>query len=245
MISTIVVLDTETTDLDPTNGAEICEIGWVVLDLEATGWVYGDSFSTLVETAAPFAPAARANHHIDPRECQPGMNCLTRDSIIHDMLAAEVPGEMLYAAHNAPFDMKFLPELELPAIDTYQVARHLWPDAPKFSNQVLRYWLKAEPPYEFLHGIAPHRALYDAACTAALMLKALETHSPEELLRLSTTPILLKTCNFGKHANKPWAEVPTDYLMWMVRANDMYQKDAELRYTVDYYLSREINRLVI
>ena len=245
-ITTIVVLDTETTDIDPATGAEICEIGWVPIHLEDDGWQFGIGHSTLIETNAPFAHAARAAHHIHPNQCKPGApNCVPREVIIQSLLAAEENGEMGYAAHNAPFDMKFLPELSLPVIDTYQCAKHLFPDSPKFSNQVLRYYLDAEAPPDLLEGLAPHRALYDAACTAAILIKMLALQPPLELVRLSTTPLLLKTCSFGKHVGRPWSEVPTDYLHWMIRANDMYQNDVDIRYTVDYHISERINRFAI
>ena len=157
-VSKIVVLDTETTDLDPDQGAEICEIGLVDLNRINNIWNYGTGTWTFVETDAPFAPAARANHHIAPAQCRPGMpDCVSRNLMIQQLKAFEKPGQM-YAAHNASFDMKFLPELSLPVIDTYQMARHLWPLAPKYSNQVLRYYLNAEPPAGLLKGLSPHRA---------------------------------------------------------------------------------------
>jgi exodeoxyribonuclease X len=245
-VSTIVVFDTETTDMDPEQGAELCEIGWVSLHKGETGWGFGSGYSTLIETQAPFSPAARAAHHLHPSECIPGApGCLPRDIVLYEMLSAESPGEMVYCAHNAPFDVKFLPELTLPVIDTYVVAKHLWPDSPKFSNQTLRYYLDAEPPAELLAGLAPHRALYDAAVTAAVLLRALALHAPMDLVRLSTTPILQSRCTFGKHKDRPWSEVPMDYLNWMVRSNDMYQNDPDIRYTVDHYLTHRVNQLSI
>lgn len=239
MIDTIVVLDTETTDLDPDQGAEICEIGYVTLNRETVGWSYGTGVTMFVETDAPFSPVARAAHHIDPAQCYPGApNCFPRNLIVESMKELERPGQMLYAAHNAPFDMKFLPELSLAVLDTYKIAKHIWSDAPKFGNQVLRYYLGAEPPKRLLEGLGAHRALYDAACTAAVLCKALEEHTPDELLHYTRTPILLKTVSFGKHKDKPWSAVPYDYLCWMQRANDMYQNDEEIRYTVDHYVNQ-------
>jgi exodeoxyribonuclease X len=161
-----------------------------------------------------------------------------RGIAIGQLKAAEQPGTMLYAAHNAKFDMKFLPELSLAFIDTYQCARHLYPESPKMGNQVLRYHLNAEPPKEMLAGMAPHRALYDAACTGAILLRMLATgRTPANLLQLSQTPVLLATCNFGKHKGQPWAEVPLDYLRWVARENDIYRNDSDVRHTVDHYLS--------
>jgi len=240
-VTDIIVFDTETTGLDPATGAEICEVGLVSLKLLDGQWAWGRGAWTYVETNAPFEPEARAAHHIHPYDCRPGMpDCVPRSTLISSMKALEAPGTMLYAAHNAPFDLKFLPELSLAAIDTCQVARHLWPAAPRYANQVLRYYLNAEPPYGYLDGLAPHRALYDAACTAAILIKALDLHPPGELLRLSTTPVLLTTCKFGKYEGKPWAEIPGDYLLWMVRSFDKYQTDADLRFTVDHYLTKGI-----
>jgi exodeoxyribonuclease X len=246
-VSTIVVLDTETTDMDPSTGAEICEIGFVSLERLSNGkWDFGPGTWTFIETDAPFAPAARAAHHIDPAQCRPGQpRCIPRAALISSMKEMEKPGMMLYCAHNAPFDMKFLPELSLGVIDTYQCAKHLFPESPKFGNQVLRYYLDAEPPPDLLVGLGPHRSLYDAACTGAILVKMLALQPPAELVRLSTTPILLKTCNFGKHEGKPWSAVPIDYLHWMVRANDMYQNDVDMRYTVDHYLNRKVTQLPI
>ena len=82
-------------------------------------------------------------------------------------------------------------------ICTMRVAKHLWPDAPGYGNQVLRYWL--ELPVD--SDCVPHRALGDAQVTAQLLLKelALVDGSVERLLELTETPVLLKTVPFGKH----------------------------------------------
>jgi exodeoxyribonuclease X len=244
-VNRIVVLDTETTGDDPANGAEMCELGLVNLrkvgddTRPASGWVFGEYAWSFIETTAAMHPAARAAHHIHPDQVKPGAPyCVPRGIAIGQLKAAEQPGTMLYAAHNAKFDMKFLPELSLAFIDTYQCARHLYPESPKMGNQVLRYHLNAEPPKEMLAGMAPHRALYDAACTGAILLRMLATgRTPANLLQLSQTPVLLATCNFGKHKGQPWAEVPLDYLRWVARENDIYRNDSDVRHTVDHYLS--------
>ena len=242
-ITTIVVVDTETTDLDPREGAEVMEIGYayVVRPYPLRDWQvapYGSWQYT--ETVAPVSPVARATHHIDPACCLPGaVNCVPLELVTGAMMKAAAPGGTYFAAHNAPFDWAFLgDQLTLPVVDTLQCARHIWPGAPRHSNQVLRYWLGAEPPAELLAGLEAHRALYDAACTGAILVRMLDLHSPEELLAMSTRPLLLQKCGFGKHKDVPWAEVPRDYLSWMVRSSDMYQTDVNLRHTVDHYLGR-------
>ena len=87
-----------------------------------------------------------------------------------------------------------------------RVAKHLWPDAPGYGNQVLRYWL--ELPVD--SDCVPHRALGDAQVTAQLLLKelALVDGSVERLLELTETPVLLKTVSFGKHRGQLWKDVP-------------------------------------
>jgi exodeoxyribonuclease X len=246
VIDCIVVLDTETTGLSPAEGAEICEIAWVSLTLMDGKWVFGPGHGCFIETFKPFDPAARAAHHIDPAWCQPGApNCAPRGIIIGSMKAMERPGQMLYAAHNAPYDMAFLPELSLAVIDTYRCAKHLWPDAPQYKNQTLRYWLNAEPPAHLLDKLVPHRALYDAAVTAAILQRMLDLKTPADLVRLSTTPFLLEKVTFGKHKDEPWAKVPVGYLDWMARASDMYQNDQDIRYTVDHYRQASVQSYTI
>ena len=236
--SRIVIFDTETTDMDPENGAELCEIGYTELLCDGTEWQFGAGAWTYVETQAAFSPAARAVHHIDPASCLPGApNCVSRDLAIRQLMIMR-SDSTLWAAHNAPFDLGFVPELKGDAVlDTLQMARHIWPDAPKHGNQVLRYYLGSEPPVEYTAGLDPHRSQYDAAVTAAFLREALERHSPEELLRLSKQPLLLKTVSFGKHKDQPWSAVPRDYLAFLARG-DMYRDDANIRHTVDHYLNR-------
>ncbi len=264
---TIVVADTETTGLDPAEGAALLEIAFVVLALPDGGdspdeqaWTPVHGVSSFIEYEGDIPAEARAVHHIRPDQVRPGApDCVARDVMVGQMLQAETD-ELMYAFHNAPFDRKFLPDLRRPIIDTLQCARHIWPDAPKHSNQFLRYWLGVEPRGDFLEEagevstvvmidgaphrkrvqglvpLAPHRALYDSACTAEILVSMLADHSPEELVRLSTMPVLLKTCGFGKHRGTPWAEVPRDYLSWMMRSSDMLRDDENLAHTVRHYL---------
>jgi DNA polymerase III, epsilon subunit and related 3''-5'' exonucleases len=237
-INTIVVVDTETTDLDPKAGAELMELGFITLRYspELEEWNWGHGKWHFIETSAKINPLARAVHHIRPEQCEEGApNCFPRKMVVGAMVQAERSG-MMYAAHNAPFDRAFLPELGAPWIDTLQCARHIYPDAPRHGNQVLRYWLEVEPPPSLLVDLEAHRALYDAACSAAILLQMLNGRTPEHLLELTNTPVLQKNCNFGKHRGQPWSEIPTDYMVWMRRSGDFYQSDPDLRYTIDHHL---------
>jgi exodeoxyribonuclease X len=135
-------------------------------------------------------------------------------------------------AHNAAFDAKFLPEINYPWICTYRAAKHIWPGAPAYSNQVLRYWLKIEPA-KTVEGKYPHQALYDVATTTGILLKMLEKHTPEQLLILSKEPVRLKTIGFGKHRGMDFNLVPREYLQWLRAQANL---DDDLKHTLDSIL---------
>ena len=124
----------------------------------------------------------------------------------------------LLAAHNCKFERQFLTrELtgDLRWICTYKAACRLWPDAPEHKNQTLRYWRKPEGLVREKAGNA-HRAFGDAYVTAFLLRDLLQSASIDELVAWSEEPVLLTKVSFGKHQGKSWAEVPSDYLEWML-----------------------------
>lgn len=236
----MIVVDTETTGYDPEAGAALLEVAFVCVQLDDGCWADIFADSTFVRHDGPIPPEARAVHHIGPEEVAEGSGAVSRDLAIAMLNFAE-QGEY-YVAHNAPFDMKFLPELCGEGslwIDTCQCARHLIPDAPGYGNQVLRYYLGLEPDPKLTRGLAAHRALYDTAVTAKLLIHLLTLAPPEELHRLSTTPVLQTICKFGKaHSGKPWSEVPKSYLRWMLQESDLKNDpvgNRDLLYTAEHW----------
>lgn len=222
----IAVFDTETTGLDPAT-ASILELGVVTLP----GF---DSFSCLIKPDHEIEIQAMAAHHLTDAMVKTG-------APLKDAVTA---GRLLEAeylcAHNAAFDMGFLAPIvgDKKVICTYRCARHLWQDAPSFSNQVLRYWLKIEDELHngdgaFIMQLPPHRALPDAWVTAHILYKMLIDHEPEELVKLTKAPILMKTVSFGAHKGKLWKDVPHSYFAWMLRQKDF---DADSIYTVKHHL---------
>lgn len=91
---------------------------------------------------------------------------------------------------------------------------HVWPDAPKHGNQVLRYWrgLALDPAF----AMPPHRAGPDAWVTAHLLRELLRLTTVEQMIAWSDQPRPIPTLPFGKHRGATWNEVPADYLQWMV-----------------------------
>lgn len=219
-----LVIDTETTGLGEQD--QVVEFAAV--------WPEGH-YHLLVNPSVPVIPEARAVHHISDRTLG---RCFGREAW-HEalgLLLEQHPGPLV--GHNVEFDLRMirqtwpglLPE-DRPAICTYRCALHLWPDAPSYSNQVLRYWLGVEPAVKT--GLPPHRALPDAAVTCALLQKMLETRTLDDLVTLTRAPVLLTKVRFGKHEGQRWSEVPRDYLQWIVRRGDF---DADVLHTARHYL---------
>lgn len=262
-IQRIAVLDTETTgmgDLDLP-----IEIAIVVLEREGDGWRMAGAGTALVRRAATveMTPGARAAHHIYDhdlaRACEDERDAL--DELMGRLdLGSLMDGDCLFAAHNAAFDRRMLraavPMSMPPWLCTYRLARHLLPDAPGYSNQVLRYslipsGLLPEMPERtlFVGGYGPqgcwdawgtHRALGDAVVTANVLLTMLREHaggrSLEELVALHAQPILLKTMPWGKHRGQPCTDVPGDYWSWLMRnSKDL---DVDVLHTARQYAGR-------
>lgn len=224
----LFVLDIETSDLDPTRGANILEIAWVELTRasEAVAWEQTFQVEQRIQFTGNISPHAQAVHHITKEELTAERGAVTRSDAIK-MLQGCIEPDSYLVAHNAEFDSKFLPELHNPWICTMRSARHLWPNAPGYGNQVLRYWLKLEIdiPNRF-----PHQALYDTITTKQILLKLLELKTPAELMWYSSAPVKLKTLRYGKHKGIPIEQVPVDYITWLSSKQDL---DMDTRYTLD------------
>lgn len=232
-ITEVVVSDTETTGFDAAT-CSLLEVAFVRVPRPSSGTIAYQSF---VEFEGEIPPDAKATHHITEAEVAPGARfCNPRARVIEELLGYEHDG-MAWAFHNAKFDLTFLPELTRPVICTYQCSLHLYPDAPSHKNQALRYWLGLEPAEYAIQGGQAHRALYDSAVTAALVNHLVQmVGSFEELVRLTNSPVLLTTVNFGKHKGEKWADVPRDYAQWCLFRSDMAKDNPNLKYTLEVRL---------
>lgn len=135
--------------------------------------------------------------------------------------------------HNAEFDRGFLPGWlrELPHICTWRCALHLFPQAESHSNGSLWYELGLQRPMPPEAGTMPHRALFDALMTRDILEHMISqvTHVYEDsgalfsrdtalrhLIELTSTPVLLTKCRFGKHRDSLWADIPSSYMDWVL-----------------------------
>lgn len=220
------VIDYETTDLPEVEAAEIIEVATIDVDIETKAPLLNTAFSSLVCPRGPISPMAKAAHHIIEADLQdkPPM----RD------LWAVLLGELdVLVAHKADFEQHFTPEIGKPWIDTYKIARVVWPDAPTHSNQGLRYWL--DLPVDRHRASPPHRAAPDAYVTAHLFVRLLAEKTAEEMIHISKYPALLKIMNFGKHKGTTFEAAPLDYLAWIRDKSDM---DADTKFNTQYWFNK-------
>ena len=208
----IMIIDTETTGAAEED--QVVEVAAVVLDDDPPAMT---AVTSLVASPVMVHVEARATHHITDTEIQSGIPV--------EKLADFLPRADVMAAHSAAFDLRLLLQSGVPrdalpprVICTRQCARHVFPDAPSHSNQVLRYWLELALPMPLVH--PPHRALTDAIVTAALLERLRAHHSVDRLVEMTSEPVLLTTVRFGKHRGKKWDEVDTDYLRWVAATPD-------------------------
>lgn len=224
----IFVIDTETTGLDPAVD-RVVEIAAVEMSLADGAWSIGAGAVSFVNPRRPIPPEASAVHHILDADVAAAPDMLEAiDKVLPVTWRDSVD---LVAAHNARFDLSFLPMLkEKRWIDTYRCALHVWPDAPRHNNCTLFYWLGCPRPAE----VRAHSALFDAHVTAHLLSRLLENLTVDDLLKLSTKLVVLKTCRFGKHSGALWMDVPLDYLQWASRQDF----DPDVAFTVKHEIQR-------
>lgn len=202
-------LDIETLGLASTDG--ICEIGWCDIVITDAGlpMKVGTPNSILVNPGRPIPPVASAVHHIVDSDVS------AAPTIKEAMLIVNDDEHHIFAAHNAAFERSFLPSLaDHRWICSYKVAVTIAPDAPEHKLQALRYWAKLAVDRDL--AIPPHRAGPDAYVCAALLARMMAKMNIDEMIDVSSRPVLLPKVLFGEHAMKPWSKVPQSYLSWIV-----------------------------
>lgn len=234
--SLVSVVDTETTGQDP-EVDEVIELGVTAVDLESRKIL--NMCSTFVRSAIPIKPEARAAHHISDEQISKGLSfnaAMVRCRLWHNRKPTGVR-----AAFNAKFDEAMVGETGWLCI--WRLARHLWPNAPKHSNQALRYWLGVDKTW--LAGwqrqlTAPHRAGPDSLVSAALLLEISCSLTLEEMFRIASMPFLIEVCPLKKWRDTPFeivADKDPGYLRWIADP-ERSEFDEDMRYTARYWLEQ-------
>ncbi len=217
-----VLFDTETTGLGDDSRA--CEVAWLEFD---GAFNVLDRQRSLIDPEAPISPQASGVHGItdDMVFAAPTIN--EYFTIVHDNPFGH--GEVVFVAHNAPFDLKYIsPHLGRHAgtICTLKCARRIYPDAPDHKLQTLRYMLGLK-----VEGADAHSASGDVEVAFAVLKRMAEDAelSLEGLMELSNMPGLITKMPFGKHRGDLLRDLPTQYVYWLLNKADI---DEDLRYSL-------------
>jgi exodeoxyribonuclease X len=213
------VIDIETTGDAPL--AEIIEIGSVDVFPHAGAWGITRPDARLFRPLHGIPPETMAVHHITGDAFGSESPVCSPERLKLAIMGNGEPPDVL-VAHNSVFEQSFIGETitaGTPWICTYKSALRAWPDAPRHSNQVLRYWLglKLDPDL----AMPPHRAAPDAYVTAHILMDLLKVVSVDEMVAWTQEPKLLPVVPFGKHRGLKWPGVPIDYLQWIFSQDDM------------------------
>jgi len=235
--ATFAFVDVETTGFDPQLDA-VVEVACIV----TRGGCELDVFTTLVDPGRSIPATASAVHH------------LTDDHVAGAPTMARVRSELIercagaiVVAHNARFDMSFLPMLaDRPVICAMRFAQLALPDAPNYKNQVLRYHLGIS---DARLGATAHRALGDAIVTSHVFARCVDrylarggTDDVASLGKLLDAPIELESFRFGKHRGEPLRAIPSEYLFWLETQATRVSADA--RHSARLELERRATEMV-
>lgn len=194
-----IVLDTETTGLDPDTGDRIVEIG----ALELIGHVpSGRTFHHYINPERPMPEEAFAVHGL-------GDDFLRDKPLFRDVYEAflEFLGDAPLVIHNASFDMKFInaefgligvPHIPFErAIDTLKLARERFPGAPASLDALCRRF-GIDNSARTLHG-----ALLDSEILAEVYLELIGGKQPDFGLETAET-----RPSATVHADTDWRPAP-------------------------------------
>ena len=212
------VIDIETTGLSPP--AEILEIGRVDIIIDDDEVVIERPKSRLYRPLNGIPPETMAVHHITEDDFNVDTPVCTDERLELAVWGGATPNALI--AHNFEFERLFISARitkALPWICTYKVALRAWPDAPRHTNQVLRYWRRLTLDRAF--AMPPHRAGPDAWVTAHLFMELKKTVAVDDMILWTAQPTQYATVPFGKYRGRSWREVPFDYLDWIIRQGEM------------------------
>lgn len=225
------VLDFETTGFPPV--ASVLEIGFT--DVE---WDLASAIATIHPTKSQLCKPlhrieleAMAVHHIQERDIEDAPLCTTALKYLEQDINQQ--GIDILVAHHNEFERQFFNPHDAKWICTYKSSTHIWPESPRHTNQVLRYFLKLDLEPELSQ--PAHRAGPDTYVTAHILVEALKLRSIDELLALTTQPVVMKIVPFGKYKGKLWSEVPHDYMRWLLNQSTV---TADVRATCQHWLKQ-------
>ena len=213
-----IILDTETHTL---NGQPI-EIAYAPIQIHDGKLTLDKSqiFDQLYRVDEPISYAAMAVHHILESELvdQPHYTSFS------------LPQDTTYIiGHNIDYDIRALEKCgvdisKIKAICTLALARVVWPDAEAHNISALIYMITKGSAKARDMIKKAHRADMDIILTANILMHEihhLKIQTIEELYTASEDARIPRTINFGKHRGTAIADLPADYMQWLLRQEDL------------------------
>jgi DNA polymerase-3 subunit epsilon len=230
--ATFAVVDVETTGMHRTSD-RVVEVACAIV----RGGQRVETFSSLVNPGRTIPAFASAVHQISDGD--------VRNAPALEALQAQLTlmcADAVVVAHNARFDLGFLPFLaHRPILCSMRLAMRVLPDAPNYKNQGLRTYLGLDDG--ILGESTPHRALGDVNVTSQILAICLARYltlgGPDDVERMVSeiaAPRCLTALPFGRHRGIAIAAVPTEYLRWLNR--DPQSSFPDARYTAQCELRR-------
>lgn len=226
----LVFLDVETTGLEDED--RLCQVAYITND--------GRSEESLFRPPLPIKVGAMAishitNHHVE--KSMPFLGSTLKSKLLR--LASE--GYTL-VAHNAKFDVKMLEKegVVFPTtICTMKLARSIDSDE-KMENyrlQYLRYFYDVQ-----LDDASAHDAMGDTRVLEAVFNHIVGNHTLEEMIDITSKPMLYQTMPFGKYKGGKIREIvgsDQGYLEWLLgeKMKDE-ENETDWIYTLNYWLGR-------
>lgn len=213
-----IILDTETHTL---NGYPI-EVAYAPIQLQQ-GKISLDKaqiFDQFYQIDEPISYAAMAVHHI-----------LESDLIDQPHYTSfRLPEETVYIiGHNIDYDIRTIQKCgvdtsNIKAICTLALARLVWPDAEAHNISALIYMISkgSEKARDMIK--KAHRADMDIILTANILMHIvhhLQIDSIDALYTASEAARIPRVMNFGKHRGTAIADLPNDYIQWLLRQDEL------------------------
>ena len=213
-----LLVDTETTGISAED--KVCEMAYVEID-DAFNVIR--SGNSLINPGIPIHYAASSVNGIT--------DVMVKDApTLEDYMLSEgspLRGEVTLIAHNLDFDFRFLKTYTDDSVGklcTLKCARVLYPDAANHKQGTLAAMLGIQVAREKAHSA-------DGDLDVLLqLLKHLCQDADTDLyglLEVQRRPRPISKMPFGKHKGVPLAELPNNYIFWLL--NKAENLDADLR----------------
>lgn len=218
--------DCETTGVGLSD--KMVEIAYAIYDQHLALLARDES---LIDPEMPIPFGASAVHHITNTRVQ--YEPTIEEYMVQRNYPLQTEEPMMFVAHNAAFDIRYFgpwlhPDTKI--LCTLRLAKRLYPGLDSYKLQALRYALELPE----IEGDA-HRAGFDVDVLISLVQHMLARTGldMEGLYDLSQAPLEVTKMPFGKHKGLPLAQVPKDYVRWLLAQDGL---DADLRYSLQALL---------